>query len=423
MKFRRLVFLLAIAFISSSLPAIAANAPKAGAVCVKVGSTQSYLGKKFTCIKSGKKLVWNKGVVIPLVKPSASPSVTATPSVAPSPSFTPTPTQSPSPTPSETPSPTPTPTPTPTGFENLYEARKGISATALKKVSDTIRDNKSKLGSLDINTGPNTKVYFDKYADPLNLVSRAFPNRMEPSQNLVIRFSYADQDWADSILRSKLSAEDYDQLNRNENGVIIPKQCNSVSKDCLGAMQQTANTSRLSIIVQGVPLKINLNELANRSNFMTGMLEAHEYFHALQRIPIMGKANIWPHAWFREGGADFVKNAVVNHEDLGAFIAQQRANCEYLCPKLSEADIIEFLQTTKENYVPAKFDSYLNYGLGALIIEALVSISSQDTLIEMYAQMAKQITFDEAFKNTYGYEWDKAIPILAKTVYANIQGI
>ena len=37
---------------------------KAGSKCSKVGATATASGKKFTCIKSGGKLVWNKGVAI-----------------------------------------------------------------------------------------------------------------------------------------------------------------------------------------------------------------------------------------------------------------------------------------------------------------------------------------------------------------------
>jgi hypothetical protein len=50
-----------------------AAVPKAGNSCSKLGTIQNYNGKKFTCIKSGKKLVWNKGVLIPTPKPSTSP--------------------------------------------------------------------------------------------------------------------------------------------------------------------------------------------------------------------------------------------------------------------------------------------------------------------------------------------------------------
>jgi hypothetical protein len=37
---------------------------KAGGKCTKAGATSTSAGKKFTCIKSGGKLVWNKGVTI-----------------------------------------------------------------------------------------------------------------------------------------------------------------------------------------------------------------------------------------------------------------------------------------------------------------------------------------------------------------------
>ena len=46
---------------------------KAGAKCTKLKSTQTVSGKKFTCIKSGKKLVWDKGVKVS-VKPTPKPT-------------------------------------------------------------------------------------------------------------------------------------------------------------------------------------------------------------------------------------------------------------------------------------------------------------------------------------------------------------
>ena len=42
-----------------------AAAAKAGASCPKAKATQIVGSKKFTCVKSGKKLVWDKGVTIP----------------------------------------------------------------------------------------------------------------------------------------------------------------------------------------------------------------------------------------------------------------------------------------------------------------------------------------------------------------------
>jgi len=50
-------------------------AVKAGSACPKAGATSTIAGKKFTCIKSGTRLVWNKGVAI---KAAAKPTPTAT---------------------------------------------------------------------------------------------------------------------------------------------------------------------------------------------------------------------------------------------------------------------------------------------------------------------------------------------------------
>jgi M6 family metalloprotease-like protein len=65
----------------------ATAAIKAGASCKKAGQTSTFEGKKYTCVKSGKKLVWSKGVAIAKATPVVTP--TPTPTVEP----TPTPTQ------------------------------------------------------------------------------------------------------------------------------------------------------------------------------------------------------------------------------------------------------------------------------------------------------------------------------------------
>jgi M6 family metalloprotease-like protein len=55
-------------------------AVKAGSSCSKVGIKSVSAGKTYTCVKSGKKLVWDKGAMNPAAKPSsndlASPSPT-----------------------------------------------------------------------------------------------------------------------------------------------------------------------------------------------------------------------------------------------------------------------------------------------------------------------------------------------------------
>ena len=59
---KRLMAFLSILFLSRSLPLVPVNAAvKAGGVCKKAGITSVVSSKTYTCVKSGKKLVWNKG--------------------------------------------------------------------------------------------------------------------------------------------------------------------------------------------------------------------------------------------------------------------------------------------------------------------------------------------------------------------------
>lgn len=99
MKFKALsTVLLAAVFLSAfSTPVQAATI--AGTKCTKVGTTKTTGGVKYFCVKSGKKLIWNKGKAIkttptpkatavasksptPTKSASASASATATPSVS-----------------------------------------------------------------------------------------------------------------------------------------------------------------------------------------------------------------------------------------------------------------------------------------------------------------------------------------------------
>ena len=123
---KRLLSLLVLLGLLLPLTFPANAAIKAGTTCTKLNSTKTYAGYKYKCVKSGKKLVWGKGVKVVVNKPTPSPSKpTATPT--PTPSATPTslPPQSetPSPTPSVTVTSTPTPTITPTKYGNCTLAK------------------------------------------------------------------------------------------------------------------------------------------------------------------------------------------------------------------------------------------------------------------------------------------------------------
>ena len=78
---RKGLLAVAVVLLLALVTPLQAATPKAGAKCTKAGTTATAAGKKFTCIKSGTKLFWNKGVAVkaapkPQVVPAVPPTVT-----------------------------------------------------------------------------------------------------------------------------------------------------------------------------------------------------------------------------------------------------------------------------------------------------------------------------------------------------------
>ena len=82
---RRLIGVLCLSILLMQFVAPSNAAVKPGSTCTKVNSTSISSGIKYTCIKSGTKLVWNKGVKVatPTASPSAKPAMTVSPSSTP----------------------------------------------------------------------------------------------------------------------------------------------------------------------------------------------------------------------------------------------------------------------------------------------------------------------------------------------------
>ena len=82
-------------FLLTSIPS-PSSAAVSGSKCTKAGTTKTVTNIKYTCVKQGNKLVWNKGVATkPVAKPSATPTPTPTETAKPEAKPKPTPTQQP----------------------------------------------------------------------------------------------------------------------------------------------------------------------------------------------------------------------------------------------------------------------------------------------------------------------------------------
>ena len=133
-------YILALVILGSLItPQLGFAAVKTGASCKKIGATAATNGKKFTCIKTGKKLVWNKGVAISAPKPTVTPTPVATPTPSPTPTFyVP-------PTPIMTPTPAPIVEKAPTGFADLVENYRGIPGVVWNEAQNLQLQDRKKL--------------------------------------------------------------------------------------------------------------------------------------------------------------------------------------------------------------------------------------------------------------------------------------
>jgi hypothetical protein len=396
-KSRGAVLISLLSFALLQTPAIAAV--KAGTACSPLGKTTTVSNIKYTCVKSGKKTVWNKGVTLPKpsTKPTASPSVASQPAPA-----------------------AHAPIAVELTFQNISSNIKNVAFTAWSKGSQLIASSKSKVGNSKLFTGPHTPTYYKDYLHPLSQVSRLFPTYAEPANILIIRYNYSDLDWAEETAKANLSEGDYKQIAQNQDGSLAKSNCDIAKQICSGSFQQTG-PSGLAVIMQGVQNEIPKNDVLSQLSFTSGELEGHEYFHSLQRIPIM-KTGVsdWPHAWWREGSSNWVGAMSAYADNYQKFSEYLKLYCDSTCKKLTEKEIENFLLLQTDNNVPDGYEGFLVYELGFYAIDALVAINGVNVLIDMYSQMETGKSFDQSFANLFGTEWKQAAPLIASVIYAQI---
>ena len=394
---RRASLLIASALFLSNLFTGVATAAVPGSKCAKAGITKIVATKKYTCVKSGKTLVWNKGVSIK----SASPGKSGQSS-------------------NENSKPEPTPSEAsllaPTSFADLYERRDAISYTAWKLTGEAMKNGKSNLVNFTSFVGPNTKPTYKTPKTAYGLVSRAFSNFKTPKDVYVIQYGMEDINWADAKIKSIVTDQEYNQLQRNEGGRLVTSNC---SNDCYGAKQVTTD-SGLSFILQGVS-KTSNNDPMGYARWNLGHLDAHEFFHAMQRenaLEWQAKTKEWPASWIVEGGAELVQNLVMSSASFEEYTKWRRTDSQNILGPNSIVTpefMAKFLDLVNNKDYWRGVDSYYSYNLGARIMETMVALKGPGVLLDIYTQTVRQ-GFEAGFQEIFGVSWAEASPVINKTV-------
>ena len=390
---------IAIALLLALATPVHAATPKAGAKCTKAGITATAAGKKFTCVKSGTKLVWNKGVTV-----KAAPKVDVKP-VEPTP--TPTPTATPTPTPTAT--PTPTPTLKDLTFSNIVENVDAIAFNVFSKFETHMATNYQ--SSIKVNTivGPNTVPVNKNSADAFRIGSKIFQNFKQPDEVFAIYYTFADKEWA----RNQIAI----RAGQNVADFQIGYSCPSAARCWDASASITLDWKAISHFGASDPGgAISPSEL-------NGEIQIHEFTHSVsffQLNPIRGNYyNLTPD-WFGEGHASFA-GKLGAYTSLEQYSAHRRQVHGGNRPQSDIKDyrpenILRFYESFSKAPEVSPIQRFYLYSLGWSTIEALAAIGGIDSPMNLFVETSKGLTFKQAFKKIYGIEWEAAAPILAEVV-------
>jgi hypothetical protein len=387
MRRKSLAWALVTSIASVLLVSNASAAVKAGATCSKAGIKSVSAGKTYTCVKSGKKLVWNKGVLIPVAKPVPSASASE------------------SPTPKASVAPAVVYPKGPTSFDDLVENFQGISYAAWSKSSEAIKSSTSKSPSFKAETGPNTKLTYATPAVAFDLVKRMYGDYESSPDFTVLSFGYEDRMWAQEKMKA---------IQPSSTWQWITYTACATKETCWGGGMFTDP--------QGKGLLVLTTEVVD-ANHTTGTLEAHEYTHAVQQNQMRGPqpwptTGNWPPTWYLEGQAEFSQNASIYHDSFSLYTKNRREVSQGLFQdsKITSQWIQDYFTLNQTSAWFDKYDRWRQYDLGGMLVEVLTALKGPASTMEVWKQCGSGMTFAAAFEKVYGISFEKALPTISKAI-------
>lgn len=399
---QRLVVLLTVTLTLVLIQPIAIAAVKPGTKCTKLGQTSTSGGFKYTCVKSGIKLVWSKGVAVK--KPL--PAITSTPTPTPTPTAMPTPTAIPTPTPTPTPTSIPTPK-APTSFDDLVENYQGIAYAAWSKSREKILGSKKTEITLKMIMGPNSQLTNKEPLIPIDLVTRMYAGYVEPTEIYYLAFNYEDREWAVNQMESILP---------NSGSRWVTDVACRTKETCWGG-GSFYNGSNRYLIVLAVGLQT--------PDHLNGTVEAHEFTHTLQQMNIKkGRPaqeflyDPWPPTWYWEGQAHFTQHAAVFYDSYTNYMKLRKDTSSdlYINQALNSKYLENYFVFNAPDTWQKSYERWNQYSIGAMFVEILTALKGPDSTIEMWKIASSGVDFKTAFERVYGISFDKAMPIMAKAI-------
>jgi hypothetical protein len=437
--------IIAILVITNFSSLAEAATPIAGSKCSKVGQIASTATKKFTCIKSGKKLIWNKGVAI---KSEVRPTPESTAIANPTPTPTPTAMATPTPTPVTPQKTFVTPNPAVGGYgitwNNITSKVADISAAAWIDSQATIKRNQGL---------PNASVSFTTYISPA--AAAIDPNTAEAEAALRKTFAlFAKFPAAKKVFFVALNQKDrvetqkyllsiypdaafinrtIDQMygidsNLPAGSVFTVTECQGASGGRNTFLYRTE--AEAAAVIWGVCPDLGRFERTPHFEAVQGM--AHEYIHTLQFAFKPGTPDGYANipCWMREGEPEWGQTAAA--VDFNTYLKAQHFH-----PYRLTSDGLKYEDTFARTWSAEEVYTYLSgsinvtacgqtnlyaysYSLGAAATEALVSVAGSESIFALHERIIAGVDYNTAFNDIFGISWEKALPILSEVVAKKI---
>ena len=385
----------------SLLPAHSATPPKSGSTCTKQGATKTYQGKKYTCIKSGKKLIWDKGASI--AKPIPSSSISPLPQASPSATET-------------------FSSPGNSEYSNAFSDPRILSA--FENLRKTIENNPSipTLSNLTFIVDPETpnpgeQLIKEKLKDSIRLYKS-----MDPKADIPVRiyiYNSKNFDELADLMRKDLTPEAL------EGGWLEAKteRAKYEWRGFFGGASPGYGKDGTPVLFYN----LNSNDVAT---FVGIHVYTHEYVHVYQRY-LLGNMQRMT-CWMREGQATYLgfNLAAENSKD---FVLSWKALYKYLTPN---SDTTDFYTKTEEDWVKwmksqelrpvTDCEGISNYVYGAIMWSYLYGQYGLEKTSQFFANVRKYpVALDtplnapgdswkNAFFETYGVTAESEYPKIAK---------
>lgn len=397
--------ILAATLVLSVIPASQAASPVTGAKCSKLGQTQIFKNKKFSCIKSGKKLIWSSGNSV-----TKTPEPTSAPSVVPTPSITPKPETSLKPAPAVSVSPSPT------------LSQKEVDLNSFQAIS---RDSYEKIRR-DWPTSPKNLVIKYHYTNNFpKEVLESWKLQVEASVNFydqlvdseqvfnVYFITEKDQAWVEEL--GFWNPENFTHFQYWKSG-LDTNNCEGAAAWFLRAKGASEPQLHGGISIASIATLQNMTLWCQH-------VISHEMFHAVQDYWLTKKQGNVGFASrdvydkvempiFREGSADTIATAVGEgtYEKYFASFKQRfgemiRGSNSGLKSLNTEAEVVDYLIKSE---IRSKFsDAHdASYFLGMMLFEYAISKYGFEKYVSLLQAQNKDTEFRVVFKNVYGFEID-----------------